>query len=122
MPTLVKGGENPQVQQEPIARGGENPQIQQEPMVRAEENPQMQQEQLAAEQERLHSFNNSDGEKVGSSIATPITGSGKSIDSNTIGADSSHNVSPVRISFKPTAAPISPAPITSTGFCLFECI
>lgn len=72
MPTLVKGGENPQVQQEPIARGGENPQIQQEPMVRAEENPQMQQEQLAAEQERLHSFNNSDGEKVGSSIATPI--------------------------------------------------
>ena len=58
MPTLVKGGENPQVQQEP--------------MVRAEENPQMQQEQLAAEQERLHTVNNSDGEKAGSSIATPI--------------------------------------------------
>ena len=72
MPTLVKGGENPQVQQEPIARGGENPQMQQEPMVRAEENPQMQQEQLAAEQERLHTVNNSDGEKAVSSIATPI--------------------------------------------------
>ena len=58
MPTLVKGGENPQVQQEP--------------MVRAEENPQVQQEQLAAEQERLHTFNDSDGEKADSSIATPI--------------------------------------------------
>lgn len=58
MPTLVKGGENPQVQQEPIARDGEK--------------PQMQQEQLAVEQERLHTVNNSDGEKAGSSIATPI--------------------------------------------------
>lgn len=56
MPTLVRGGENPHVQQEPI--GGEN--------------QQMQQEQLAAEQERLHTVNNSDGEKAGSSIATPI--------------------------------------------------
>ena len=48
--------------------------------------------------------------------------SGQTIISNTIGASSSHNVSPVRISLKPTPAPISPAPITSTGFCLFECI
>ena len=35
MPTLVKGGENPQVQQEPIARGGENPQMQQEQLAAA---------------------------------------------------------------------------------------
>ena len=30
MPTLVKGGENPQVQQEPMVRAEENPQMQQE--------------------------------------------------------------------------------------------
>ena len=58
MPTLVKGGENPQVQQEPIARDGVK--------------TQMQQESLAVEQERLQTVNNSDGEKAGSSIATPI--------------------------------------------------
>ena len=37
-------------------------------------------------------------------------------------AAASHNVSLVRVSLKPSPAPISPAPITSTGFCLFECI
>ena len=58
MPTLVKGGENPQVQQEPIARDGVK--------------TQMQQESLAVEQERLQTVNNSDGEKAVSSIATPI--------------------------------------------------
>ena len=45
------------------------------------------------------------------SIAIPITGSGKSIDSKTIGCFSSDNVSPVFIDLNPTAAPISPASI-----------
>src|SRR5699024_11702117 len=36
------------------------------------------------------------------STAIPITGLGKSIASRTIGASSAHNVSPVRISLKPT--------------------
>ena len=43
------------------------------------------------------------------SIAIPITGSGKSIDSNTIGAFSAHSVSPVLISLNPAKAAISPA-------------
>ena len=43
------------------------------------------------------------------SIAIPITGSGKSIDSNTIGDFKSHKVSPVLISLNPTKAAISPA-------------
>ena len=42
------------------------------------------------------------------SIAIPITGSGKSIDSNTIGASIAHNVSPVLISLNPANAAISP--------------
>ena len=56
------------------------------------------------------------------STAIPITGSGKSMASSTIGASSAQSVSPVRISLKPTPAPISPQPITSLGFCLLECI
>ena len=56
------------------------------------------------------------------SIAIDITGSGKVILSNTIGLSSLHNVSPVFISLNPTAAPISPASIKSTGFCLLACI
>ena len=56
------------------------------------------------------------------STAIPITGSGKIIDSKTIGFFSSERVSPVLISLKPTAAPISPASIYSTGFCLLACI
>lgn len=71
MPTLVGGGKKPQMQQEPIVRAGEKTQVQQEQKVRVEDNPQMQQEQLAAEQERLHTVNNSESEKTGGSIATP---------------------------------------------------
>ena len=56
------------------------------------------------------------------STATEITGSGKVIDSNTIGWSSLQSVSPVLMSLKPTAAPISPASMKSTGFCLFACI
>ncbi len=56
------------------------------------------------------------------STAIPITGSGKSIASRMIGLFSSHSVSPVRISLKPTPAPMSPVPIKSFGFCLLECI
>ena len=43
------------------------------------------------------------------SIATWITGSGNSIDSRITRFFSSHSVSPVVVSFKPTAAAISPA-------------
>ena len=43
------------------------------------------------------------------SIATSITGSGNSIDSSMIALFGSHKVSPVVVSFKPTAAAISPA-------------
>ena len=56
------------------------------------------------------------------STAIPITGSGKSIDSNTIGEFKSHSVSPVLISLKPTNAAISPAFNLSIWFCLLECI
>ena len=52
----------------------------------------------------------------------PITGAGKLMLSSTMGAFSSQRVSPVRMSLKPTTAPMSPASNTSMGFCLFECI
>ncbi len=56
------------------------------------------------------------------STAIPITGSGNDIDSSTIGFFKSDIVSPVLISLKPTAAPMSPASILLIGSCLFECI
>ena len=43
------------------------------------------------------------------SIASEMTGSGKSIDSSTIGCFSSQIVSPVETLFRPTAAAMSPA-------------
>ena len=43
------------------------------------------------------------------SIASEMTGSGKSIDSSTIGFFSSQIVSPVETVFRPTAAAMSPA-------------
>ena len=43
------------------------------------------------------------------SIASEMTGSGKSIDSRTIGCFSSQSVSPVLTCLRPTAAAISPA-------------
>ena len=43
------------------------------------------------------------------SIASEMTGSGKSIDSSTIGCFSSQMVSPVVTVFRPTAAAMSPA-------------
>jgi len=56
------------------------------------------------------------------SIARLITGSGKWMFSNTIGWSIEHKVSPVRISLNPTNAPISPASMNSSGFCLLACI
>ncbi len=46
------------------------------------------------------------------SIASEMTGSGKVILSRMTGFASSHRVSPVKVSLSPTAAPISPAPIS----------
>ena len=43
------------------------------------------------------------------SIASEMTGSGKSIDSSTIGCFSSQSVSPVETLLSPTAAAMSPA-------------
>ena len=51
-----------------------------------------------------------------------MTGSGKSILSNTIGLSASDNVSPVVISFKPIQAAISPALTSLISSLLFECI
>ncbi len=56
------------------------------------------------------------------STATEMTGSGKLIDSSTIGADSAASVSPVVVSLRPTPAAISPAPISSRSSRLFACI
>ena len=56
------------------------------------------------------------------STATEITGSGKSILSNTISFDPSHSVSPVVISLRPIHAAISPALISFNSFLLLECI
>ena len=47
------------------------------------------------------------------SIATAMTGSGKSIASSRMGAVSIASVSPVVEALRPTAAAISPAPISS---------
>ena len=43
------------------------------------------------------------------SIFTSMTGSGKVIDSRMIGCSGSVRVSPVKVSFRPTAAAMSPA-------------
>ena len=56
------------------------------------------------------------------STATEITGSGKVIDSSTIGADSAARVSPVVVDLRPTPAAISPAPISSRSSRWFACI
>ena len=56
------------------------------------------------------------------STATEMTGSGKVIDSSTIGAFSSDSVSPVVVDLRPTPAAISPAPISSRSSRWFACI
>ena len=56
------------------------------------------------------------------SMATEITGSGKSIDSSWIGAVSMASVSPVVECLSPTAAAISPAPISSRSSRWLACI
>jgi len=56
------------------------------------------------------------------SIATEMTGSGKSIDSSRIGAVSVASVSPVVVDFSPTVAAISPATICSRSSRWFACI
>ena len=56
------------------------------------------------------------------SIATEMTGSGNVIDSSTIGAVSAASVSPVVDCFSPTAAAISPAPISSRSSRWLACI
>ena len=49
------------------------------------------------------------------STAIEITGSGNSIASNTIGVPGSASVSPVKVCFRPTIAPMSPARIIVTS-------
>ena len=56
------------------------------------------------------------------STATEITGSGNSICSRTIGASSAQRVSPVVVSFNPTAAAISPQYTCSISSLLLACI
>ena len=56
------------------------------------------------------------------SIATEMTGSGNVIRSSTIGALSMASVSPVVDCLRPTAAAISPAPISSRSSRWFACI
>ena len=56
------------------------------------------------------------------STATEITGSGKVIDSSTIGALSTASVSPVVVDLRPTPAAMSPAPISSRSSRWFACI
>ena len=56
------------------------------------------------------------------SIATDITGSGNSIDSSIIGWAGSHKVSPVVVSFNPTAAAISPAYTSVISSLVLACI
>ena len=56
------------------------------------------------------------------STATWMTGSGKVIDSSTIGAFSAASVSPVVVFFRPTPAAISPAMISSRSSRWFACI
>ena len=56
------------------------------------------------------------------STATEMTGSGKVIDSSTIGALSADSVSPVVVALSPTPAAISPAPISSRSSRWLACI
>ena len=56
------------------------------------------------------------------SIATEMTGSGKSIDSSRIGAVSVASVSPVVVDLSPTVAAISPATICSRSSRWLACI
>ena len=56
------------------------------------------------------------------SIATAMTGSGKTIDSRRIGAVSIARVSPVVVCLSPTMAAISPDAISSRSSRWFACI
>ena len=56
------------------------------------------------------------------STASSMTGSGKVIDSSTIGLSSADSVSPVVVFFSPTAAAMSPAPIESISSRWLACI
>src|SRR6266568_5139871 len=56
------------------------------------------------------------------SMATEMTGFGKRIASRMIGCDSSHSVSPVRVSLRPIAAAMSPARTSSISSRLLACI
>jgi len=56
------------------------------------------------------------------SMATAMTGVGKSIASSTTGLAGSHRVSPVRVSFSPTTAAISPAEMESISSRLLACM
>ena len=56
------------------------------------------------------------------SIAILMTGSGKSIDSSTTGLLGSQRVSPVRVSFSPTMAQMSPARTVSTSSRELACM
>ncbi len=59
---------------------------------------------------------------VSGSIATRITGAGKSMDSSTTGAAGSHRVSPVPVAFSPMTATMSPAPASAISSRRFACI
>ena len=56
------------------------------------------------------------------SMATAITGSGKVMDSSTIGRSGSQRVSPVVVTFSPTTAAMSPAAISSMSSRLLACM
>ena len=56
------------------------------------------------------------------SMATSMTGFGNFIASRMIGLSSSHSVSPVRVSLRPMAAPMSPASTSSISSRLLACI
>ena len=56
------------------------------------------------------------------SMATWMTGAGKSIDSRMTGFLSSHSVSPVVVCFRPMTATMSPAPTDSISSRLFACM
>lgn len=56
------------------------------------------------------------------SMATSITGIGKSIDSSTTGFAGSHNVSPVVVWRSPITATMSPAPTDAISSRLAACI
>jgi hypothetical protein len=56
------------------------------------------------------------------SMATWMTGAGKSMDSRITGFLSSQSVSPVVVCFRPITATMSPAPTDSISSRLFACI